>query len=474
MKVLYLIFLLVLQERRYLAVLPCEMGEGLPQDIVKASSVLHYTLIDRAQKNTTDNVLTRENIMVILQRKNIDPTKCSEASCAVEYARLLGADRVVTCSILRVKNINYIYLHLYETETGRVLNSVQEKTPGDVEEVIEIVGSLGERIFTGEVKKKEVMEEKKEKKEIIKPEKKIEGRKGILYITSEPSGAMIIVDERDTGEKTPTVLELDEGWHDIKIIRGKEYEEWERSVYVKADKETSIEAFLEKKKELFGFLKIESEPDSADVYIDGEKFGKTPLVTKIKSGKHKVKLIKEGYPVKEEVVSVPPDKKALLRIKLEEKRIMNFRASWEFSPYHVKESYNIGLDTNVKVIGPLYANFRIGGGIYPAYTCEGCELWAWKRCFQLSSGTEIQFPLLKRKYSGLYNQPISIVGGFKFFEYIHYRVGTNHFGVSFYGGINLLYLYFGLGYRIMTSEECGSNLCDPSGFFLSLGLRVGL
>jgi copper chaperone CopZ len=316
MKVLYLIFLLVLQERRYLAVLPCEMGEGLPQDIVKASSVLHYTLIDRAQKNTTDNVLTRENIMVILQRKNIDPTKCSEASCAVEYARLLGADRVVTCSILRVKNINYIYLHLYETETGRVLNSVEEKTPGDVEEVIEIVGSLGERIFTGEAKKKEVMEEKKEKKEIIKPEKKIEGRKGILYITSEPSGAMIIVDERDTGEKTPTMIEMDEGWHEIKLI--KEGYAWNKRIYVKSGEKNDIEAVLEKEKEVM-LLKVESEPSGADVYIDGAYYGKTPLFTKVISVEHKIKIKKEGYKTEERVVPVPPDKKALLRVKLEPK-----------------------------------------------------------------------------------------------------------------------------------------------------------
>jgi hypothetical protein len=409
--------------------------------------------------------------MVILQRKNIDPTKCSEASCAVEYARLLGADRVVTCSILRVKNINYIYLHLYETETGRVLNSVEEKTPGDVEEVIEIVGSLGERIFTGEVKKKEVMEEKKEKKEIIKPEKKIEGRKGILYITSEPSGAMIIVDERDTGEKTPTIIEMDEGWHEIKLI--KEGYAWNKRIYVKSGEKNDIEAVLEKKEEVM-LLKVESEPSGADVYIDGAYYGKTPLFTKVISVEHKIKIKKEGYKTEERVVPVPPDKKALLRVKLKEKKgIMNFRASLEFSPYHHEEIYEIKLDTNVRVIGPLYANLGIGRGAYPEYYWDG-DFYENRGGFHLSLGTEVQYPFLERKFLGLYGQPISIVGGFKFFEYIHYRVDTNHFGVSFYSGINLLYFYFGLGYRIMTSEECkGEDYCDPSGFFLSLGLRFG-
>jgi len=363
MMAFYLLFLLVLQERKYLAVLPCEM-KGVTSEIQSASEVLHYKLIDRAQKYTTDNVLTRENIMVILQRKNIDPTKCSEASCAVEYARLLGADRVVTCSILRVKNMNYIYLHLYETDTGRVLTSVEEETSAGVEEIIEIVGLLGERIFIGE---------KKEKKEFIKSEKK-----GILYITSEPSGGIIIVDEMNTGERTPTVLKLNEGWHDIKIVK-EEYEEWEKSVYVKADKETNIEAVLEKRKELFGFLKIESEPDSADVYIDGEKFGKTPLVTKIKSGKYRVKVIKEGYLKKEEVVSVPPDKKVSLNVKLlkGKKEMMNFLTLYEFSPYYMEDFYEIRLDTNVRIIGPLYVNLGIGGGAYPEYDSDDDFMENW-------------------------------------------------------------------------------------------------
>jgi len=154
---------------------------------------------------------------------------------------------------------------------------------------------------------------------------------------------------------------------------------------------------------------------------------------------------------------------------------MNFRASWEFFPYHARDISEIKLDTNVRVIGPLYVNLGIGRGAYPEYYDD--ELEKNRGGFHLSLGTEVQYPLLKRNFFGLYGQPISLVGGFKFFEYIHYRVDTNHFGGSFYGGINLLYyFYFGLGYRIMTSEKCpGRHYLyeDPSGFFLSIGLRFG-
>jgi hypothetical protein len=278
---------------------------------------------------------------------------------------------------------------------------------------------------------------------------------------------MIIVDERDTGEKTPTMIEMDEGWHDIKLI--KEGYAWNKRIYVKSGEKNDIEAVLEKKEEVM-LLKVESEPSGADVYIDGAYYGKTPLFTKVISVEHKIKIKKELYKTEERVVPVPPDKKALLRVKLERKGIMNFRASWEFSPYHPEDIYEIKLDTIVKVIGPLYVNLGIGRGAYPHYYDD--RYVENQGGFHLSLGTEIQYPFLKRNIFGLYHQPISLLGGFKFFEYIRYG-RTDHFGVSFYGGVNLLYLYFGLGYRIMTSEECGDGYCDPSGFFLSLGLRFG-
>jgi len=465
MKAFYLLFLLVLQERRYLAVLPCEMKRGVPDEIVNASEVFHYNLISRARKLTADNILTRENIMVILQRKNIDPNRCSEAQCAVEYARLLGADRVVTCSILRVKDINYIYLHLYEADTGRIINSVEEKTSGGVEDVIDVVGSLGEKLFMGE---------KIEKKEVIKPEKpqkKIEG-KGIIFISSQPEGAYIVIDDKDIGERTPTIIEIDEGWHDIKLI--KEGYVGERKVYVQAGKRIDVEVILEKG---FGFLKVESEPEDADVYVDGEMLGKTPFFKEIEAGKHKIRVEKKGYSTKDETVNVEPDKKTFLKVRLKRKIInihMNFRLSYDYSPFHPNEILEGHLHTNVRIIGPLYANLGIGGGNYPEYSRYNNNYYflGGHGGFHFSSGFEVQYPLLRKKFSGLYYEPISLVGGFKYFEYIHSH-DTNNFGVSVYGGINLLYLYFGIGYRIMTSEECDYDLCDPSGFFLSFGLRLG-
>jgi hypothetical protein len=151
---------------------------------------------------------------------------------------------------------------------------------------------------------------------------------------------------------------------------------------------------------------------------------------------------------------------------------MNFRASWDFSPYHPVDMWEIKLDTNVRVIGPLYVNLGIGGGEYP--DCDLWDYWCDKEGFHLSLGTEIQYPLVKGKFLGLYGQPISVFSGVRFLEYIGYNPGDT-LNFTFYGGINLLSSYFGIVYRIKTWEggEGAGDDYDPSGFFLSLGLRFG-
>jgi hypothetical protein len=161
--------------------------------------------------------------------------------------------------------------------------------------------------------------------------------------------------------------------------------------------------------------------------------------------------------------------------------IMNFRP-WmvESTFFRSKWFPEEGLDINVRTFGPLYVNIGIRGGLYPEFYDD--RKWSDSQTgLHLFSGIEIQYPLLKKEFPGLYGQLISFVIGCRFLEYIRYLEGnvSNHFGVGFYGGINILYFYLGAGYRIMTSEDVKDPWSgehyehDPSGFFPSLGIRFG-
>ncbi len=49
--------------------------------------------------------MTRENVFAILKDKGIDPTKCADVACEVEYGRILQADKLVVGELSYVEGI---------------------------------------------------------------------------------------------------------------------------------------------------------------------------------------------------------------------------------------------------------------------------------------------------------------------------------------------------------------------------------
>jgi hypothetical protein len=115
---------------------------------------------------------------------------------------------------------------------------------------------------------------------------------GVLKITSNPSGAKILVNNEFKGI-TPLDLTLKEGMYNIKIIKDN-YEDYTTSITIKADNTETINAEL---KEIIktGTLTIDSEPSGVNIYIDGEYKGVTPLTTTLEVGSHIINISKEGY-----------------------------------------------------------------------------------------------------------------------------------------------------------------------------------
>src|SRR5260221_12134899 len=69
-------------------------------------------------------VMTRENMMVLLQGAGKRPEAC-EGGCEVEPGRLLGADLVITGDVLRFGSAYKLNLRLHETRDGRLLSGSQ-------------------------------------------------------------------------------------------------------------------------------------------------------------------------------------------------------------------------------------------------------------------------------------------------------------------------------------------------------------
>jgi formylglycine-generating enzyme required for sulfatase activity len=75
--------------------------------------------------------MTRENMMVLL--KDMGKKDCSEGDCEVETARNIGADFVVSGSVVRIDAAFVVTLKLHETKGGSLLASDQIEARSQIE-----------------------------------------------------------------------------------------------------------------------------------------------------------------------------------------------------------------------------------------------------------------------------------------------------------------------------------------------------
>ena len=76
-------------------------------------------------------VMTRENMMVLL--KDMGKKDCSEGDCEVETARNIGADFVVSGSVVRIDAAFVVTLKLHETKGGSLLATDQIEAKSQIE-----------------------------------------------------------------------------------------------------------------------------------------------------------------------------------------------------------------------------------------------------------------------------------------------------------------------------------------------------
>lgn len=131
---------------------------------------------------------------------------------------------------------------------------------------------------------------------------------GQISISSSPSGASINLDGYDKGKTPATIQDVKAGSHTLALSLDG-YEDYTKTIPVEAGKITTIKATLTQKGSQptgEGSLTILSTPTGANVYIDGEKIGTSPVkVQGVQAGSHKVLLTMQGYGDIAKTVDVP-------------------------------------------------------------------------------------------------------------------------------------------------------------------------
>ncbi len=137
---------------------------------------------------------------------------------------------------------------------------------------------------------------------------------GTVRLSSRPKGALIWVDDKETGLKSPAVLKLPEGRHHLSL-RLPGYETAEATLNVVAGESlTPGEIVLQ---HAFATVAIISRPNRALVAVDGVFKGKAPLEIKLKPEKaHRIVVSKPGYKSGTRIVKLSPDEPKKISFKL--------------------------------------------------------------------------------------------------------------------------------------------------------------
>lgn len=115
---------------------------------------------------------------------------------------------------------------------------------------------------------------------------------GRLQVVSTPAGATVFVDGADRGPAPVRVVELEAGAHTVKLVLER-HREHEQVVDIEGlDREQTLAVTLQP---AWADITLTTTPGGADVFVDEQPAGTTPLTTPILEGTRAVRVQLNGY-----------------------------------------------------------------------------------------------------------------------------------------------------------------------------------
>ncbi len=247
--------LLLSQERNNIAVYEFD-ARGL--SVIEAQSVTDRIRLEMSRSGSY-SVIEREMMEQILLEQDFQLTgACSESSCLVQVGELLAVHFMIGGSVTKIGNLYTIEARMIDIETGQIANSVIEDYVGPIENLLVhttrvVAGKLAgldvdaaSLLFTGS---------------------------SDLLVRSNPPGGTIYLEDKPVGDVTPFRLQgLQEGQHTVVVRKGNLVGETVVTLSRLEMKEITVDLALEE-----FVLRIYSDPEDAEVLVNGRQMGRTPL-----------------------------------------------------------------------------------------------------------------------------------------------------------------------------------------------------
>ncbi len=135
-----------------------------------------------------------------------------------------------------------------------------------------------------------------------------------IAISSVPVGATIFVDGEARGQ-TPALLEILQGEHQVELQLAR-FQGWQQTLSVSAGVHQNLEPITLLPAN--GLLNLDSRPRGANVTVDGEFEGQTPLTLSLDpDGEHRIAVFKPGYERAVRTLALDPEEQQDLTLQLQ-------------------------------------------------------------------------------------------------------------------------------------------------------------
>ena len=227
----------------------------------------------------------------IFEEMELQLSGCISSECAVQVGQVLGVSRMITGTIGKFGKTYTIDVRVIDIETSRIIEAIPLDYTGELEGLLGEIRKVAFRLSGKEV----------EPTRTPTPSK-VEEAVASLTLTTVPVGATVYIDGINLGLTPTTLDEIRTGKHDLKFTKSG-YVDDERDVTVEPGERKVVRVDLER----LNVIDIVSNPRGAEVYIDEELKGQTPVNVKLRSGTYTFRLERKGYEKWEKSIIVNRD-----------------------------------------------------------------------------------------------------------------------------------------------------------------------
>ncbi len=260
------------QEKQTIAILDFD-GLGISQHEAQLLTNRLRTLLVQTDAY---NVIERGQMEQILNEQNFQMAGCTSQECAVEVGQLLGAQVIMTGSIGKIGQTFTVDLRIINVETSEILRTASYDIRGEIdlmltEGMVEVARRISGESQLG-----------------------AGPRYGTLNIYSEPSGALVYINDEERGSTPFAATQLAAQQQHTVRIEKQGFQPVTRTIKIEEGENPALNVTLSSS---YGGLSVSSQPSGASVIIDGQEVGTTPYLNQeIGAGReHEVQVTLEGY-----------------------------------------------------------------------------------------------------------------------------------------------------------------------------------